>query len=170
MGVDANSTSFPGFQGIREVRTSSHHAVYRYSLTFYRLRQDTAIHYGIYMVNIEHASLATAFPVGINPVSNALDLHVALRYFQQHDCVFLSCSPFVVVCFLRHLGSSKYGSFLVLAAVLTKSFELALCIQFPNLRQPSGPFSILSALTTIYYGMLYSDTPCQSCDQFDVAS
>lgn len=59
----------------------------------------------------------------------------------------------------RHLGSSKYASFLVLAAVLTKSIELALCIQFPYLRQPSGPLSILSALTTMYYGYVPCTTP-----------
>lgn len=59
---------------------------------------------------------------------------------------------------------------MVLAAALTKSIELALCIQFPYLRQPLGPLSILSALTTVYYGTcVLTDEPCsfESCVSLD---
>lgn len=61
------------------------------------------------------------------------------------------CSCFCA-CFCRHLGSAKFGSFLFLAAVLSKSIELALCVQFPFLRPPLGPLAILSAVAMTYYG------------------
>lgn len=59
----------------------------------------------------------------------------------------------------RHMGSAKFGSFLLLAAVLTKTTELALCLQNPYLRPPSGPHAILSALATTYYGYIPFTAP-----------
>lgn len=61
-------------------------------------------------------------------------------------------NTFLRSCFCRHLGSAKFGSFLFLAAVLSKSIELALCVQFPFLRPPLGPLAILSAVAMTYYG------------------
>lgn len=62
----------------------------------------------------------------------------------------LSRPMYVRIC--RHLGSAKFGSFLFLAAVLSKSIELAICVQFPFLRPPPGPVAILSAVAVAYYG------------------
>lgn len=50
------------------------------------------------------------------------------------------------------MGPAKFGSFLFLTAFLGKSLELALCVQFPRLRPPSGPLATLAALSTMYYG------------------
>lgn len=50
------------------------------------------------------------------------------------------------------MGSAKFGSFWVLAVVMTKSFELALCFRFPFLRPSPGPLPVICALATIYYG------------------
>lgn len=50
------------------------------------------------------------------------------------------------------MGSAKFGSFVFLAAALTKTAELALCVRFPFFRPPMGPIAILSALATTYYG------------------
>lgn len=57
-----------------------------------------------------------------------------------------------IFCVRRHLGSAKFGSFIFLAAVLSKSVELALCVQFPFLRPPIGPLATLSAVAMTYYG------------------
>ncbi|CAM9962067.1 unnamed protein product [Ascophyllum nodosum] len=54
----------------------------------------------------------------------------------------------------RHMGSSKFGSFILVSAVLTKTTELALCLQNPSLRPPSGPHAILTTLAITYYGQL----------------
>eukprot|EP00903_Cladosiphon_okamuranus_P013164 g12277.t2 len=59
----------------------------------------------------------------------------------------------------RHLGSAKFGSFLFLAAVLSKSIELALCAQFPFLRPPLGPLPTLSAVAVTYYGYVPVTAP-----------
>ncbi|CAM9133580.1 unnamed protein product [Pylaiella littoralis] len=59
----------------------------------------------------------------------------------------------------RHLGSAKFGSFLFLTAVLSKSIELALCVQFPFLRPPLGPLAVLSAVAMTYYGYIPSMAP-----------
>ncbi|CAM9272568.1 unnamed protein product, partial [Hapterophycus canaliculatus] len=59
----------------------------------------------------------------------------------------------------RHLGSAKFGSFLFLTAVLSKSAEVALCLQFPFFRPPLGPLAILSALAATYYGYIPPATP-----------
>ena len=60
----------------------------------------------------------------------------------------------------RHLGSAKFGSFLFLAAVLSKSIELALCVQFPVLRPPLGPLATLSAVAVTYYGEISCGCLC----------
>ena len=52
----------------------------------------------------------------------------------------------------RQMGSAKFGSFVFLAAALTKTAELAVCVRFPLFRPPMGPIAILSALATTYYG------------------
>eukprot|EP00752_Nemacystus_decipiens_P007060 g6327.t2 len=54
----------------------------------------------------------------------------------------------------RHLGSAKFGSLLFLAAILSKSMELALSLQFPFLRPPLGPLATLSAVTVTYYACI----------------
>ncbi|CAN0281216.1 unnamed protein product, partial [Ectocarpus fasciculatus] len=59
----------------------------------------------------------------------------------------------------RHLGSAKFGSFLFLAALLSKSIELALCVEFPFFRPPLGPLPILSAVGVAYYGYIPSTAP-----------
>lgn len=64
---------------------------------------------------------------------------------------FVSLCAFAL-CLCRHMGSAKFGSFLFLAAVLTKGAELVFCVEFPFLRPPSGPLASLSALATTYYG------------------
>ncbi|CAM9755489.1 unnamed protein product [Laminaria digitata] len=59
----------------------------------------------------------------------------------------------------RQMGSAKFGSFLFLAAVLTKTAELAFCVRFPLFRPPIGPLALLSALATTYYGYIPFSAP-----------
>eukprot|EP00904_Undaria_pinnatifida_P005928 jgi/Undpi1/2465/HiC_scaffold_13.g05845.m1 len=54
----------------------------------------------------------------------------------------------------RQMGSAKFGSFLFLAAALTKTAELALSVQFPYFRPPLGPLAVLSTCSTTYYGYI----------------
>lgn len=65
----------------------------------------------------------------------------------------------------RHLGSAKFGSFLILAAVLSKSIEVALCVQFPFFRPPLGPLAVMSALASTYYG---ETNWISHCNDFDL--
>ena len=82
----------------------------------------------------------------------------------------LPLAAFALLCVCRQLGSAKFGSFLFLAAVLSKSIELAFCVQFPFLRPPLGPLATLSALAVTYYGETDRADARAAIDCFQIVS
>ena len=76
-------------------------------------------------------------------------LYAELHFYLEPANVELF--PFATIT-CRQMGSAKFGSFLFLAAALTKTAELALSVQFPYFRPPLGPLAVLSTCSTTYYG------------------